>query len=362
MLSHPYLRFRTRLAHRALLQFIASVVSSLEITLVVFAPVLLGLLAFIALPGFYAATLVWPGALGLVLLQALLSALPVWLLRKRVLPHDVLAWLRPLPVPARTELLANIAVAAMLTVPLALAYAVSIAVWLYQWPRWLRPVAGSGILLTCVSLLLTWVCAVAVLAKRQQPATARPTDQRTPVATVRPYQPGTGHTRLRLWRQLFWLPFWRADNVVGLQQSMLLLTAAAGAILWLWPVFPDALAGAATSAALILLTDRGDKAIREQITVLRPAMAAWPVATRGLEWTARGLGLLPGWLILVLCAVLLAGNGVAHSHKAGALYLAVAAAAQLALVGLPDGGARGRVGLVMISILVLTAIGSELWT
>jgi len=361
-LRHPYVRFRTRLAHRALLQLIASVVSSLEIALVVFAPVLLGLLAFIALPGLYAATLPWPAATGLLLLQALLSALPVWLLRKRVLPHDVLAWLRPLPVPPGMQLLANIAVAGMLTVPLALAYALSVAVWFYQWPAWLRPVAGAGVALTLLSLLLTWACAVVLLGLRLRPVatTAHLSANFRPAPTA--YQPGPAGPRLLLlWRQLFWLPFWRADNLVGLQQSLLLLGAVSGAMLWLWPVFPGALAGAATSTALILLTDHGDKAVREQIARVRPVMAAWPVPARGVERAARCFGVLPGLLVVGLCAMLLLLTGNHFSHKAGALYLGVATAAQLALAGLPETGARARVGLVVLSIVMLTAIGSELW-
>jgi hypothetical protein len=357
-----YLRFRTRLAHQALLQLIASVISSLEIVLVIFAPVLLGLIAFIALPGLYAATLAWPRAIALVLLQSLLCTLPVWLLRKRVLPLDVLAWLRPLPVPPRAQLRANIAVAGILVGPLALAYTLSIAVWLFQWPLWLRPVAGAGIALTIVSLLLTWGGAVAILHARWQPEMAPAEHAASKPAAPRAWLPGRTRPRaLLLWHKLFWLPFWRADNVVGLQQSCLLLAAAVSAALWLWPVFPGGLAGAATSVVLILLADRGDKAVRAQITALRPSMAAWPVPSRNVESTARVFSLLPGLLIWCVCLILMVCHASALSHRAAALYLTVAALAQLTLVGLPETGARARVGLVVIFMLVLTAIGSELW-
>ena len=76
-----------------------------------------------------------------------------------------------------------------------------------------------------------------------------------------------------LWRQLFWLPFWRNDNVIGIQQSVLLATAGASMLAWLLraPLVPAPLLGLLASASLIIVTDRGDKAVREQIAVLRPA-------------------------------------------------------------------------------------------
>ncbi|WP_156894991.1 hypothetical protein [Janthinobacterium sp. 1_2014MBL_MicDiv] len=45
---------RLRLAHHALLQFVPSLASSMEILVFLAAPVLLGLLSVIALPGFLA--------------------------------------------------------------------------------------------------------------------------------------------------------------------------------------------------------------------------------------------------------------------------------------------------------------------
>jgi hypothetical protein len=72
-----------------LLQFAASLTSSLEYILLGFAPVLIGLLAVIALPGLFAATQPWPQALGLLAGQIVLVSAPVWLLRKRLHPAAV---------------------------------------------------------------------------------------------------------------------------------------------------------------------------------------------------------------------------------------------------------------------------------
>ncbi|WP_425253082.1 hypothetical protein ACPJXG_00545 [Janthinobacterium sp. NFX145] len=97
----PYLALRLRLAHHALLQFAASLTSSMEIFFCLAAPVLLGLLSVIALPGFLAMTLPWPAALGLLGAQVLLTCMPAWLLRKRLLPASTAAWLRQLPLRRR---------------------------------------------------------------------------------------------------------------------------------------------------------------------------------------------------------------------------------------------------------------------
>ncbi len=162
----PYLRFRTRMAHHALVRFAASLQSSLEYILLGFAPVMIGLIACVALPGLFAATRPWPQALGLFAGQTLVASAPVWLLRKRLLPAEVLLWSRPLPIPPRAQWGANAAVAGMLVGPLSLAYAVSTAIWLYQWPDWLRPVAPRALLLTAASLLLAWIISTLTLAWR----------------------------------------------------------------------------------------------------------------------------------------------------------------------------------------------------
>src|SRR5476651_2203254 len=228
--AHPYLQFRTRLAHHALLHVVASLKSSAEIIMFGFGPVLLGLFACLALPGLIAPTLAWPQALALIAAQVLVAALPALLLRKRLHPADVLQWSRPLPIAPALRWQADAAVAAVLMAPLAAVYAISTAIWLYQWPDWLRPVAAASVGFTVLSLLLAWGASTLVLARRaRMPAAQRgraapPASHYTPRA-LRP-------VGFYLWRQLFWLPFWRADNVVGMQQSWLLLGALASVATW----------------------------------------------------------------------------------------------------------------------------------
>jgi hypothetical protein len=358
----PYLTLRLRLAHHALLQFAASLASSMEILVFLAGPVLLGLLSVIALPGFLAMTLPWPAALGVLGAQALLTCLPAWLLRKRLLPASTAAWLRQLPLPARLRWQADLAVAGLLMLPLGLAYAVSATIWLLQSPPWLRPIIAPGIAATVAAWLLAWILTSCIIALRLR--APRPAQKAHP-PSMRTYVPQRPRWRtLFLWRRLFWLPFWRNENVIGLQQSVLLATAGASMLAWLLrtPLVPAPLLGLLASASLVILTDRGDKAVREQIAVLRPVLSAWPLASTALTHLACAASLLPPFAVLLAGAVLLYTiDPGALQQRVTSVYAVTASAALLAIVGLPRLTARGRVALVVFSILALSAIGSELW-
>lgn len=360
-----YLRFRLRLARHALLQFAVSLRSSLEYILLGFAPVIFGLFACVALPGLFAATQPWPQALGLLAGQVLLASAPVWLLRKRLHPAAVLLWSRPLPVPAGVRWLADAAVAAMIVGRLSIAYLVSCAIWLYQWPDWLSPVAPQALLLTAASLLLAWLLSTLTLAHRARMPAARRPGRKRPVPTA--YFPSRAGGRASLacfWKQLFWLPFWRAENVVGIQQTVLLGGAIASIGVWLWhpPLVPPALWGACAALTSMLLTDRGDKAVAEQIALLRPVVAGWPLNAGRLYRLATLFMLLPAASVLAWFAALTLGrHAEGYSHTVAIVWLCFAAIAQIAVVALRRLSTRGRVGLVIGAIIILTAIGSELW-
>ena len=382
-MTNAYLRFRIRMARHALLHFIASLQSSLEYLLLAFAPVVLGLIAGLALPGLLAATRPWPEAIGLFVGQTLLASAPVYLLRKRLHPAPVLQWSRPLPIAARDKWIADALVAGMLIGPLSIAYAISTAIWLYQWPDWLRPVAPQALLVTALSLLLAWLLSTLLLARRNRmPAARQPGHMRAapgayvPAAIVRArgafasasaaqavHVHASASARPRFvtlayyWLQLFWRPYWRDENVIGIQQSLLLTGAVLSVALWMQhlPLVPPAVWGACAALMLMLLTDRGDKAVAEQIALLRPVTANWPLRFDGLFHLAMIFTLLPGLCVLCEFALLAPGRKVAM------VWLVVAAIAQIAIVTLRRLSVRGRVGLVIIATLILTAIGSELW-
>jgi hypothetical protein len=359
---HRYVTFRLRLAKHALRQFAASVKSGAEIVLIIFAQVLVGLFALIALPPMYAASLPLPQSIPLLAAHALAMTLPMWLLRKRVLPLEVVRWLHPLPVPRHVGLAADALVAGMLAGPLALAYAVSAAIWLNHRPDWLQP--APAIAGTLFSFLLTWTCSGAILILRGRLAGPGLRWQRTMPAALAQYAASALQPRtLLLWHRLFWLPFWRADNVTGLRQTLLLLAALASALVWMMAlptVVPRGVLALCFSALLVLLTDRGDKAVREQIGVLRQVMAAWPLPAHTLLRWARAFSLAPALLALALLFALGNSQG-AWDRTAGRAYLAFACAAQVLLVAIPRFNARGRVALVVVSVLILAAVGSEIW-
>lgn len=407
---HPYLQFRLRMARHGLRQFLASLANSLEITLLGFGPVLLGLAAAIALPGMLAVTLDWPAMLAILAAQALFAALPAMLLRQRLHPADAVAWTRPLPVPPALGWAADALAAGLIAGPLTGLYTVSACIWLFQWPDWLRPVAPQAIAATVLSLLLGWALATLALARRRlRPALAAPFSffrarkkhYAGAHAAAGPADPaavapgsagaghaGTGHTNtgmaapgyaprvLRpllpaLWHRLFWLPFWRAENRVGVQQCLLLASALGCTAAWLLGPglrlpLPGAAMGGLASAMLVLLTDRGDKAVREQAALLRPVLAPWPLDVAPLLLCARLFALLPAAAVLAAFAALAFGApgavtataAAGPSPKAALVWLATAGTACGTIVAL-NPGPRGRVVLVMLSILILTAIGSE---
>jgi hypothetical protein len=374
-LPYSYLRFRTRMARHALRQFVASLQSSLEIVLLAFAPVVLGLIACIALPGLLAATQPWPQALALFGGQVLLASAPVWLLRKRLHPAEVIVWSRPLPITPRQRWTADAAVAGMIVGPLTLAYIASTAIWLYQWPDWLRPAAPQSLLLTVLSLLLAWTVSTLTLAHRaRMPTTRKPGRPRAVPAAYVPRGPGAARktqasparplTLAYYWRQLFWHPFWRAENVVGVQQTLLLASALVSVAVWLShpPLVPPALWGACAALSLILLTDRGDKAVAEQIALLRPIAAGWPLRADLLFRCAMLFSLLPGLCVMAGFALpALSHPSADFSQTVAIVWLSFAGLAQIAIVSLRRLSVRSRVGLVIGAIIILTAIGSELW-
>ena len=164
---HPYLHFRLRMARHGLRQFLASLANSLEITLLGFGPVLIGLAAAIALPGMAAVTLPWPAMLAILGGQAALAALPAVLLRQRLHPADAVAWARPLPAPPALAWAADTLATGLIAGPLAGLYAVSACIWLVQRPDWLRPVVPQALAATVLSLLLGWALATLALARRR---------------------------------------------------------------------------------------------------------------------------------------------------------------------------------------------------
>jgi hypothetical protein len=356
-LVHPYIRFRVRLARHAVAQLAARLRSSAEIAMFVLGPLILGLIAFAALPAMLAASEPLPLALPLLCLHGIAMSVPAALLRPRVVPAHVRAWLYPLPVPPALRLRASALVAALLTGPLAVAYAASLAVWLYQRPDWLVPLrAVAG---TVLSFLLTWTCSTVVLVR----GTALPQQaDQAPAAAAATTHPPTSRTGwLHVWRQLFWLPLWRG-NVSGTRQCILLAATAGATALWMMgpQALPRVFGAILTSILLVLLVHEADQALRTQLMRVRVLAAGWPVDVAALARRARAMGLLS----VVPALALLTGIGAAvraWHGTAGHLYLALAWGTAPVLMLTPSFTARGRMALVAFAIVLLCATGSKLW-
>ena len=299
-------------------------------------------------------------ALPLLLMHAIVMTIPLALLGKRVLPGDVVQWSQRLPVPRALRLRADAIVAGMLAGPLALLYAVSMGVLLYQKTNWLNPV--RGVLGTLLSLALTYLFSIAVLGLRSRRAPPWFTS-RSRVQLAAPYFARRSALRqLSLWRRLFWLPFWRTNSVIGWRQSVVFGATLASALAWMMapPGFVRGLLALVTSTLLVLLTDRGDKAVREQLALLRPVLASWPANMRGVLVLARVLAAAPS--LAIMLALFAAGlpQGL-WTRSAGHAFMLIGCGAQLLLVATPISNERFRVGLVAVLALSLTATGSELW-
>ncbi|MES3021263.1 MAG: hypothetical protein V4857_06715 [Pseudomonadota bacterium] len=289
-MAHPYVSFRLRLARHGLAQFVESLKSSAYIIVLGFGQLLIGLVAFVALPPMYAASLPVVHALPLLAAHALVMCIPLWLLRERLLPQAVARWMHPLPVPPAQRLRADLLIAGLLAGPLALAYAASGAIWLHAAPDWMQP--ARAVAAVVLSLLLTWCGSAAILALRARlPRPAAPHAQPWAAAQQAYVQRPARVRWLFFWRRLFWLPFWR-DSGVGRFQSVLLLAAAGSTVAWMAAPagVARALCDVCATTLLIVLTDRGDKAVREHLAALRPVTAAWPTPTQGLARCALRAG------------------------------------------------------------------------
>jgi len=354
---HPYTRFRLRLARHAVAQLASRLRSSAEIAMFVLGPAFVGLVGFAALPAMLAAAEPLPFALPLLCLHGIAMSLPIILLRPRIVPADVAAWLQPLPVPPAMLLRASAAVAALLIAPLALAYAASLAIWLVQNPGWLSPLRAIGG--TVLSFLLTLACATGLLVRG---AGLPREEQRAPAdaaAVTRPPVLRTG--RFYLWRQLFWLPLWRGNHAGARQCVLLVATVGAGALWMLGPQALPRVAGAIlTSILLVLFAHEADQALRDQFARVRGLASGWPVDVAALARHARALMLLG--IALAPAAVTAAGAPAGAWHgTAGRLYLLVAWGMPPLLVLTPPFTARGRMALVAFLIVLLCATGSKLW-
>lgn len=372
----PLTRFHIRQAVLGMYRFAQSLQSSLEVILLAAGQVVLMALALLSWPVWLVALRLaegWPigyGVASLIGYSALLS-IPIFLLRKRLLPEDTARWLRALPITPRAQLRAHLAVAGLYLGPLAIGFAVSSVAYWFELPG-SHKVPGLALVLMALALGLVLGFGTLILHLRQRAlglhgrraALSQPSAQ-----VAHPYRPQRPRNRLlQQWYQLFWLPFWRLENGIGVQQCLLFGASLVLFGLWLQPapVFVRFLFALGSSSMVLILTDQGSKAVQEQMLRVLPHLRALPVALWPLAWLARIVCVLPAFLVLGLFALALAGLlplfHVPPFHVGVAYwYLGVQVLGQIGLVAMAEVSAAARARLVILLVGVLSAIGSELW-
>ena len=360
--QHRYLAFRLRHAQAVLLELARSAQYSAIYILLIGAPIFLSALALFDFPLLYAPLLPPLAGLAVVFGYTALLSLPLILMRKRLLPLEILQWRAALPISPRLAQIAHLAVSGLVLLPLLLACAISFLAWLWLWPRWLPSVLLPAGLLIVFALLASWALGAYVLQHRCR--TFQPQASGRSVAVPSSYTYHAAPWRLAaIWHNLFWRPFWRQENALGWQQSALFLLSAACFLIWtllgLPSFFPRELLGLFASSLLMIQTDRGDKAVQAQWQALTPLLAAWPLQTRRLYLLAKLFALLPAFSTLLF--MLLLWQQQAKYLWVANMYCAFGLCASVLLVLLPAGHARLRVGWLVVAILILTAMGSEIW-
>ena len=343
---------RLKLTRHAIAALILSMRSSAEILMLVFGPALIGLIAVIALPPLYASSRPFPEASMLILMHAFLMAAPLWMLRGRLLPPAVVAWLRMMPISLGLQIRTDLAVAGAFMLPLAGAYLASALVWIYNVP-------ATAALLSSVSI--TWGLAAGILTLRAR-WRPRPTRRiREPEASALRHIYAPPRNETGFWyRRLFWLPFVRDENHLVRQQLLLTAAACATAIAWFQPALHAVrgVCGLFTSGLMIIMADRADKAVRAQIAYLRMVTRSWPLPLRRVEMLARCISAVPALCVAGLLVTQASMSGTVRGTP-GVVYLGVLTFSIALLIGVPTFTPRGRVGWIVLSIFLLTAIGSE---
>lgn len=352
---------RIGVARHAVGNLVAGIRSTAEITFMVLGPFIIGLLAAAALPPMYAAT--QPAAVAFPIFSSycLALTLPVWMLRKRLLPSEFLAWQRPLPLPAALQWAANAVVAAMLLAPIAAVCAASVCIWVYQSPSWLD--RERGITMTATAILASWIASILVLAFRMRAPTPKRLRKKTSASTA--FDPGYRFTScLPLIRQIYWLvwlPQWLTDRRPGIKIALLLAATAGVVANWLYlhgSTLRPWLA-VASSVLLVLLMAESDRTVRSQIAELRVMSASWPLSIRHISLASKLMAVTPG--LMVMTTLIAVGLWRRIQPGTGAVVFAMCTmGVQATIVGIPRFNPRGRAGFLFFAVFLMAATAGEL--
>ncbi|MFZ6754915.1 hypothetical protein ACO0KY_16215 [Undibacterium sp. Dicai25W] len=363
-------QFHAKQARHNLYQFAASLKSSVEVLLLAAGQIILMAIALLSWPVWQSATwmyeqLSWFNAIALFIGYSALLSSPVFLLRQRLLPTELMAWARTLPLPPHAHVLAHIAVVKLFLLPLTAGFVLSsICYWTQIAINYRVMAIGSVLLLLSLALILLFGCLILQIRYQHYESQLKRntlTEYHSPPA--QPFLQQHRHTSLlSQWYKLFFLPFWRLENGIGVQQCFLF--GAAGLAQWLWleqnSPFIRFLFCIGASSLCLLLTDRGSKAVQEQMLRLRPHLRALPLHLVRLEIMSQFMCLIPGLALVALFAILLSNKVNIHTGVVH-WYIGALGIAHLCIVACSHSAAATRARILILFLAILTAIGSELW-
>lgn len=325
----------------------ATMLHAAPIVMLVMGPLIVGLIAFIALAPLMAPSFSPAQGAALVFGQSALIALPLFLARKLVLPDSVLAWRAGLPIRWQVRLAADACAAAVLLSPLFAACLLSALVWFWQWPRWLRPVWCTSVLCLLASILGAWCFGVVMLAMRGR------TLGGFSFSAKAPNRIDGGKTVVPDWRRwgilrdLILRPHWRSRSMVWqVLHPFLLLVAVGciGVISLVEPAYvPWRAAFSLVVATLVVgLTLWRDSVMQANLAHLSKEISAWPVSFSGLAMFNRLWTVWPGSALAVFFLATYL-NRVPWSAVA-ATFFGLTLAGPYAMLALSRSATPGRAG------------------
>lgn len=369
--SFDYFQFRRQVAKFALSEMVRLVKTGAPYVIGILGVALMGLVALLCLPMLYACTQSMRDAMLMIAAQSVIVAAPAWLQSKWVLPVDVVTFFRPLPVAGVNHLKADASVAWMMLQPLAVMYVISMGIWLWQFPDWIHAIWLAGIFATIASFATTWLLVILRLQLRwhrwQQLFGKKPCINCNISPTSRFFRQFITSPHLLLCHDVLWLPLWRKDSgIIGRRQILLLISTLIAVCLWINPFIAQGSTrvwlSIIASTLLITMTSLANTALLRNLTLFSQALASLPFSMHQLKRAAKLLAMMPAMLVIsVFFIAVLQIESIKISLKMASIYTALSIIFVIAISGFTQPNTTVRVATVILSSMMLSVIGSELW-
>lgn len=364
-----WIGLRGELSRRALLDVGTSALNSAPIIVGVMGPLFLGVVAMLAAPLLYAATLPLPDGFALFAAHTSIAAIPFFMMRQRVLPDSVVAWAAGLPVQLRHRIIGDAWATTILVAPLFGTYLVSSLVWFWQWPPWLRPVWIAAIGAILVSTIATWLIGMSMLSMRSRPdrATRRETVSVTPQATGMAWNETAEQWSrdLVVAHYLLLKPQWRRKTFVWRVGHPSLIVFA-GACMMGIPLFKhDAYAWQSALAPLAATLYVGvilwrDALMQENLTHLRREVSGWPVSFGHLNVVSRTWAVMPTTFLSLFPLAAVYWNSSPHDVRVPLWYAVIGLVGSPTMLAITKAWSRNRWAAAVVLVVALAICGGFL--